>query len=82
MDASPRNAQAATDSVGDVTATVNALSQLRSDICSMLVHIDQMQELLDKLTSQMASEEARRLLADAQRDHQLLVLMTGMHNSI
>ena len=82
MDASPRNAQDASTSVGDMTATVSSLSQLRSDICSMRGHLDQMQELLDRLSSQIASEEQRRLLADAQRDHQLRVLMTGMHNSI
>ena len=82
MDASPQNAQDASTSVGDMTTTVSALSQFRSDICSMRAHLDQMQELLDKLSSQIASEEARRLLADTQCDHQLRVLMTGMHNCL
>ena len=73
---------AVADAVEDRSAAANAFSQLKSDISSMREHLSQMQKLLDKLANQVASEEAQRLLADAQRDHQLRVLMTGMHNSI
>ena len=72
---------AVADAVEDRSAAANAFSQLKSDISSMREHLSQMQKL-DKLANQVASEEAQRLLADAQRDHQLRVLMTGMHNSI
>ena len=68
--------------VEDRNTVATAFSQLTSDISSMREHLSQMQKLLDKLANQVASEEAQRLLADAQRDHQLRVLLTGMHNSI
>jgi septal ring factor EnvC (AmiA/AmiB activator) len=73
---------AVADAVEDRSAAANAFSQLKSDISSMREHLSQMQKLLDKLANQVASEEAQRLLADAQRDHQLRVLMTGIHTSI
>ena len=44
--------------------------------------VNRLKRLMVQMSNQLATEEARRQVADAQRDHQLRQFMLGMHTTI
>ena len=44
--------------------------------------VNRLKRLMVQLSNQLSTEEARRQVADAQRDHQLRQFMIGMHATI
>ena len=57
------------------SADMRELRELREEV-------NRMKRLLVQMSNQLSTEEARRQVADAQRDHQLRMFMNGMNTAI
>ena len=54
----------------------------RRELRELREEVNRLKRLMVQLSNQLSTEEARRQVADAQRDHQLRQFMIGMHTTI